>query len=84
MQIKSRAAMLVAIVAILVPLSACASFGGGGRTKADTRYVARDVNTLYNAAWDRMRQGNYAQAAIIFDEVERQHPYSIWARRAQL
>ena len=25
-----------------------------------------------------------AQAALIFDEVERQHPYSVWARRAQL
>ena len=28
--------------------------------------------------------GNYDQAAVVFDEVERQHPYSIWARRAQL
>ena len=27
---------------------------------------------------------NYLQAALIFDEVERQHPYSVWARRAQL
>jgi outer membrane protein assembly factor BamD len=84
MQIKTRAALLVALSASLLPLSGCASFGGGGRSRADTRYVARDVNTLYNAAWERMRQGNYAQAALIFDEVERQHPYSVWARRAQL
>jgi outer membrane protein assembly factor BamD len=84
MQIKSRAALLLALSVSLVPLSACASLSGRGRTRADTRYVARDVNTLYNAAWDRMRQRNYAQAALIFDEVERQHPYSIWARRAQL
>jgi outer membrane protein assembly factor BamD len=84
MQIKSRAALLLALSASLVSLSACAALTGRGRTKADTRYVARDVNTLYNAAWDRMRQRNYAQAALIFDEVERQHPYSIWARRAQL
>jgi outer membrane protein assembly factor BamD len=84
MQIKSRAALLLALSVSLVPLSACASLLGRGRTKADTRYVARDVNTLYNAAWDRMRQHNYAQAALIFDEVERQHPYSVWARRAQL
>jgi outer membrane protein assembly factor BamD len=67
----------------MVPLAACGTFGGG-RTKADTRYVARDVNTLYNAGWQRMEAGNYAVAAAIFDEVERQHPYSVWARRAQL
>jgi outer membrane protein assembly factor BamD len=84
MQINPRSALLLALAIGVLPLSACAALGGGGRTKADTRYVARDVNTLYNAAWDRMRQGNYAQAALIFDEVERQHPYSVWARRAQL
>jgi outer membrane protein assembly factor BamD len=81
MQNKFRALLLVAIAVSFVPLSACSR---GGRTRADTRYVARDVNTLYNAAWQQMRSRNYTAAALIFDEVERQHPYSIWARRAQL
>ena len=81
MQNKVRAFLLVAIALSLVPLSGCSR---GGRTRADTRYVARDVNTLYNAAWQQMRNHNYRAAALIFDEVERQHPYSIWARRAQL
>ncbi|GAB5488457.1 MAG: outer membrane protein assembly factor BamD [Parasphingorhabdus sp.] len=63
-------------------LSACAGFGGGSNT-ADTRYVARDVNTLYNAAKERLDRGQYKIAAALFDEVERQHPYSPWARRAQ-
>jgi outer membrane protein assembly factor BamD len=31
-----------------------------------------------------MDRGNYEGAAKLFDEVERQHPYSVWARRAQL
>ena len=31
-----------------------------------------------------MEQGDYEQAAKLFDEVERQHPYSVWARRAQM
>jgi len=84
MHIRSRAALLLALSASLLPLSACASLGRNRGSAADTRYVARDVNTLYNAAWDRMRQGNWAMAAAIFDEVERQHPYSVWARRAQL
>src|SRR5688572_16672123 len=83
MHIFSRPIVVLAVAAAMVPLAACGTFGGG-RTKADTRYVARDVNTLYNAAWQRMEAGNYAVAAAIFDEVERQHPYSVWARRAQL
>jgi len=81
MQNKFRAFLLVAVALSIVPLSACSR---GGRTRADTRYVARDVNTLYNAAWQQMRNHNYTGAALIFDEVERQHPYSIWARRAML
>ena len=88
MQRYTRTAALIAIAAALPALSACGSLGGlglgGGRTSADTRYVARDVNTLYNAAWERMQRGNYLPAAALFDEVERQHPYSVWARRAQL
>ena len=70
------------IVAAVAPLAACA--GNGNRSRADTAYVARDVNTLYNAAKDRLDAGQYTVAAALFDEVERQHPYSIWARRAQL
>jgi outer membrane protein assembly factor BamD len=79
----SRSLALFAAVAILVPLSACAS-GGASRDRADTRYVARDVNTLYNAGRQQLDRGLYVQAAALFDEVERQHPYSVWARRAQL
>ncbi|MGQ0589766.1 MAG: outer membrane protein assembly factor BamD [Sphingosinicella sp.] len=78
----SRPLALLAAVAI-VPLAGCGTLGLN-RTAADTRYVARDVNTLYNAAFQRLQRRQYQQAALIFDEVERQHPYSIWARRAQL
>lgn len=63
---------------------ALASCGAGAGTKGDTKYVARDVNTLYNAAKDKLDNRQYLVAAALFDEVERQHPYSPWARRAQL
>ena len=33
---------------------------------------------------ERLDTGRTAQAAALFDEVERQHPYSPWARRAEL
>jgi outer membrane protein assembly factor BamD len=61
--------------------SGCAGRGG---KNTDTAYVARDVDTLYMAAKQRLDSGRTRQAAALFDEVERQHPYSPWARRAQL
>ena len=48
----------------------------------DTRYVARDVSTLYRAAQDRLDRGQYRIAAALFDEVERQHPIRPGAPRA--
>jgi outer membrane protein assembly factor BamD len=65
----------------LVALGGCATSGG---KKGDTKYVARDVNTLYNAAKSKLDNKQFEVAAALFDEVERQHPYSPWARRAQL
>jgi outer membrane protein assembly factor BamD len=83
MQNRFFAPLALGLTATL--LSGCAMLGGGGGGGGkDTRYVARDVNTLYNAAKDKLDAGNYQVAAALFDEVERQHPYSPWARRAQL
>ena len=64
-------------------LSACSALGGGN-SEPGTAYVARDVESLYAAAKDRLDRGDLQTAAALFDEVERQHPYSPWARRAQL
>jgi len=72
---------LLSLSALLV-LSACA--GGGGKAKKDQRYIAQDVETLYSAARQTLDKRQYRLAAAQFDEVERQHPYSVWARRAQL
>jgi outer membrane protein assembly factor BamD len=79
----SRPTAILLMLAVALPLASCAS-RNSKHTRADTQYVARDVNTLYTLAKKRLDQGNYAVAAGVFDEVERQHPYSIWARRAQL
>ena len=54
-----------------------------GKVK-DTAYIARDVDSLYLAAKAKLDKGDATAAAALFDEVERQHPYSPWARRAQL
>ena len=79
MKLTRTAALILGCAAIL-PLAGCA----GKKVKGDTEYIARDVNTLYALAKKRMDAGDYELAAKTFDEVERQHPYSVWARRAQL
>ena len=47
-------------------------------------YLEQPVEQLYNRAMELMADGSYAQAARFFLEVERQHPYSVWATKAQL
>ena len=76
----TRPIALMIAAALVLPLAGCAT----GKNKGDTKYVARDVDTLYNAAKERLERRQYKLAAALFDEVERQHPYSVWARRAQL
>ena len=78
---RLKPVILAAAAGALVFTAGCAS---GGNKSKDTAYVARDVDTLYAAAKARLAQGRTKQAAALFDEVERQHPYSPWARRAQL
>jgi outer membrane protein assembly factor BamD len=77
----SRSIVLLLAAASVLPLAACAH---GGKNKVDTAYVARDVSSLYSSAKKYQDAGDHEQAAKLFDEVERQHPYSVWARRAQL
>lgn len=72
--------LTLASAGALALLSGCA----GNKNKVNTNYIARDVSTLYMAAKGRLDRGQNLVAAELFDEVERQHPYSAWARRAQL
>ena len=50
----------------------------------DDVYVERPVGALYNEAVDKLLAEDFQAAAKLFDEVERQHPYSVWATKAQL
>lgn len=47
-------------------------------------YQEEPVDVLYNKGVNRMEEGDYKGAAKAFEEVERQHPYSKWATKAQL
>lgn len=67
---------------ILVAL-ALAAIAGCSSTD-ETPYVDRPVEKIYNEAYDAALKGEFKKAAPLFDEVERQHPYSVWATQAQL
>jgi outer membrane protein assembly factor BamD len=71
---RSAKAALAAFA--LIALAACG--------EREEPYVERPVEELYNDAVNAMSSQQYRRAARLFDEVERQHPYSVWATRAQL
>lgn len=78
----SRAPFASPVAAALLVLAAL--LGGCAATDDEIAYVERPVEAIYNEAMDYMEAGNYKTAAKTFDEVERQHPYSKWATKAQI
>jgi outer membrane protein assembly factor BamD len=66
-----------AILSICAVLTACSG-------SDEEQYVEQKVEILYNTAVNSLETGEYKDAAKQFDEVERQHPYSTWATKAQI
>ena len=66
-----------AAVILVLGLAAC----GGSK---EEKYVEAPVETIYNDALNTLSAGDYERAGKRFEEVERQHPYSVWATKAQL
>src|SRR5665213_1550431 len=52
--------------------------------KDAAQYNERPVEQIYGDAWAQINKNEWENAAKQFDEVDRQHPYSEWARRAML
>ena len=72
----SLAALAASVVLALALLAGCAT--------EEEVYVERSVEELYNEAMDSLLDDDFEAAAAGFAEVERQHPYSVWATRAQI
>jgi outer membrane protein assembly factor BamD len=67
---------LSVIFAVLI-LAGCSS-------NEEEKYAEMPVEKLYNQGMSLMDEQAYQKAATAFDEVERQHPYSKWATKAQI
>ncbi len=83
---KFRAVLAVSAVSLL--LCGCSLFesdtAANNLNKDAEQYNERPIDQIYAAAWREINRGNWEVAAAQFNEVDRQHPYSVWARRAQL
>ncbi len=75
---RTRTALIVGCAALA--LASCA----GKKEKPRLAYEERPVELLYATGADRLDRGLWNQAVQYFGEVERQHPYSEWSRRAIL
>jgi outer membrane protein assembly factor BamD len=63
---------------------AAALLSGCGGSSDDEKYTEQPVDVLYNRALDDLGAQDYKNAAKEFEEVDRQHPYSVWATKAEI
>ena len=73
-----RACLAAPMLAASMLLAACDS------TDEQIPYIERPPEQIYNEAYDTLLDGDNITAKQLFDEVERQHPYSVWAPQAQV
>jgi outer membrane protein assembly factor BamD len=72
----------IAALAAMVALGGCSLFKP--KKHPTLAYEERPVELLYNAGAERLDHHEWNEAVDYFREVERQHPYSEWARRSIL
>jgi outer membrane protein assembly factor BamD len=79
-------ARLLAVVLVLAPLGACSSLGLDSMNpfgRGDEQGVDEPADQLYNEGLFLLNEKKeYKEAIKRFEEVDRQHPYSEWARKA--
>ena len=82
----SKALLLVCRARPFLALALAASLAGCGwfGSKDEEQFTDQPVEVLYNRALDDLGRQDYKLAAKEFEEVDRQHPYSVWATKAQI
>lgn len=78
---RSKSALrLAAILTVAVSVSACSIFG----EKDEDVAIGPDIpaEKLYNEGLYYLNDGKFSTAAEKFEEVDKQHPYTDWARKS--
>jgi outer membrane protein assembly factor BamD len=85
-----RSGSILAAIALSLAVGGCSSlsnfsFPGGLFASAEDELLPEQpADRLYNEGLTLLQKREYASAAKKFEEVDRQHPYSEWARKALL
>lgn len=74
---RSSLFRLQAALCFAAALTACSS-------DDEPAYRELTVYEIYNQATEYLEDERFRDAAYFFDEVERQHPYSVWATKSKL
>ena len=77
-----RSPLVIAAVAVSVTVAGCAH--GHHKKDDDAQYQEAPVEQLYSAGAQKLDDHEWTDSVVFFKEVERQHPYSEWSRRAIL
>ena len=78
---RARCARLLLVAVLAVPLGACSSFNNLF-SKEETAPDAPPEKLYNEGVFLLDKKQDYKEASKKFEEVERQHPYSEWARKA--
>ncbi len=87
--LPSLAARIVLLGAVAMPLAACESLSALNPFDRSETYKPEIVaqvppDTIYNDGLARLAKNDYSGAAKKFTEVDKQSPYSPWARKAMV
>jgi len=81
-KIARTAAKTALLVSLAVTMTACSTLGSKKNEKL--AYVERPAEQIYRQGFEQMEKRDWDRAKLFFNEVERQHPFSKWARRSML
>ena len=81
--VSVRSSVVAVVLACVVSVALAGCVGSRAR-QPRLQYQERPVEVLYSVGLERLDQRRFSEAVQFFQEVERQHPYSPWSRRAIL
>ena len=81
--VSVRSSVVAVVLACVVSVALAGCVGSRAR-QPRLQYQERPVEVLYSVGLERLDQRRFPEAVQFFQEVERQHPYSPWSRRAIL